>query len=116
MVISESTAKRYFGTQNPLGEVMELQNYDDAVVTGVVKNLPVNSHLQFDFLINGNPSDSNFISYFQDWSTYGAYTYLLLNEPNQVASLQQKSKDFVSRVWADQPNRSDLKFQNIQDI
>ncbi|GJM28955.1 MAG: ABC transporter permease [Cyclobacteriaceae bacterium] len=116
MVISERTAKKYFGTQNPSGKIMELQNYHDATITGIVKDPPGNSHLQFDFLINGNPSDSNFISYFQDWGDYGAYSYLVLNQPDQLASLQQKSKAFAARVWADQPNRSDLKFQNIQDI
>jgi len=116
LVITENIAKKYFGAQNPIGEVFEFQNYNDAIVTGVIENIPGNSHLQFDFLMNGNPSDSIFISYLQNWSAYGAYTYLVVNHRDQMTSLQQKSKDFTARYWPDQPNRSDLQFQNIKDI
>ena len=116
LVITEHIAKKYFGTQNPIGEVFEFKNYNDAIVTGVIENIPGNSHLQFDFLMNGNPNDSLFISYLQNWRVYGAYTYLVVNHENQINSLQQKSKNFTARYWPDQPNRSDLQFQNIKNI
>ncbi|MGI9545125.1 MAG: ABC transporter permease, partial [Cyclobacteriaceae bacterium] len=57
LVMTESTAQKYFGDHNPVGEVMQFQNFDDATVAAVVKDLPSNSHLQFDLLITGNVMD-----------------------------------------------------------
>lgn len=116
LVITESTAAKYFGNQDPMGKVLEFQNYSDATVTGVVKNVPGNSHLQFDLLINGNPTDSVFTQYLQNWNAYGSYAYLVLGSPDQLVSLQEKSQGFVQQYWSEQPNRVGLRFQNIKDI
>jgi putative ABC transport system permease protein len=51
VLITESTAKRYFGDKDPMGERISYQGQQDFVVTGVLKDLPANSHIQFDFLL-----------------------------------------------------------------
>ncbi len=116
VVITERTAKKYYGTTTPIGEVMEFQNFGDAIITGVIKDIPSNSHLQFDLLVNGNLQDSLFLRYDQDWSQYGAFTYLRLNQASDIESLQEKSSSFSARYWPDQADRSDLEFQSIKDI
>lgn len=116
VVITEQIAEKYFGDRTPMGEIMEFDNYNDAIITAVIKDLPGNSHLQFDLLINGNSEDSTFLAYNQNWSQFGAFTYLLLNQPEDVKSLQTKSAAFAARYWPNKPDRSDLQFQNIQDI
>jgi putative ABC transport system permease protein len=50
MVISESTAKKYFGNKNPLGEVLHEADGNNYKITGVAKDPPHNSHFHFDFL------------------------------------------------------------------
>ena len=54
VVISESVAVKYFGTENPIGKIFKLSDYPiELQVTGVMKDMPSNGHFHFDFLISG---------------------------------------------------------------
>jgi len=51
IVITEETAGRYFGDKNPLGQILHVRQFDEEFkVTGVVKNIPLNSHIRFDLV------------------------------------------------------------------
>jgi len=50
-LVTESTAHKYFGTEDPIGKVLSLGGRYDIQVTGVLKDLPSNSHLQFSILM-----------------------------------------------------------------
>ena len=50
IVLNESTARKYFGDANPIGELLQVDNNAFFEVTGVMADLPAQSHLQFDFL------------------------------------------------------------------
>ena len=51
VVISESTAYKYFGREDPMGKVFKLNDYaTELQVSGVMKDMPSNSHFHFDFL------------------------------------------------------------------
>lgn len=50
IVITESTAKAIFGNADPMNQVLRIDNKDDVKVTGILKDLPGNSSLEFDFL------------------------------------------------------------------
>jgi putative ABC transport system permease protein len=55
IVISEKIAKKYFGNQNPIGKIINISGgiySGDFEVSAVLKNIPANSHLQFDLLLN----------------------------------------------------------------
>jgi ABC-type antimicrobial peptide transport system permease subunit len=91
VLITESTAKRYFGDKDPMGERMSLQGQKDFVVAGVLKDLPANSHIQFDFLLP--------FAYLRDqetsfWNNFNYYSYLRLDHsaavsPAAVAQLER---------------------------
>lgn len=85
MVITERFAKKYFGDENPMGQTIELliDRGEKRVITGVVKEVPGQSHLTFDFLcsIYTLPDD-----YLRSWRNFFVYTYLEF-EPN--ANLDQ---------------------------
>jgi len=51
IVLTEETAKKYFGEEEPVGKVLTVENQWEMTVTGVVKNAPQNSSIQFDGLI-----------------------------------------------------------------
>jgi putative ABC transport system permease protein len=51
VVISEEIAEKYFGDEDPIGKVFSVNNRYDMKVTGVMKNVPNNSYLQFDMVI-----------------------------------------------------------------
>jgi len=50
IVISEDFAERFFGSEDPMGKIVTMNNTNDLTVTGIVRNVPSNSSLQFDFL------------------------------------------------------------------
>lgn len=51
LVISEDMADKYFPNEDPLGKIVSVNNQYEFTVTGVLKNVPHNSYLQFDFLV-----------------------------------------------------------------
>ena len=51
LVISEEMAEKYFGEEDPIGKVFSVNNTYDMKVSGVMKNVPNNSYLQFDMVI-----------------------------------------------------------------
>jgi len=50
VVITQETAGKYFGAENPLGKILTLDDTLHFKITGILKNLPRNSHCKFDFL------------------------------------------------------------------
>lgn len=50
-VITETTARKYFGNENPVGKTLRLADKNELEVTGVLKDIPSNSHFHFDILI-----------------------------------------------------------------
>ena len=101
IVISESTAKRYFGKEDPIGKLVNLDT-DDAPyrVTGVAADCPSNSQIKFDFL-------GSFISYNMkhEMSTYwnaNYTTFLLLRDPGSVSHLENQVNEFMKKEMAGQ--------------
>ena len=51
IVLTQSTAKALFGDEDPIGKTVRFENKNDLKVTGILKNVPSNSSLQFNFLV-----------------------------------------------------------------
>ena len=84
VVITESMASRYFGTEDPIGKALLCMDKKiPMLVTGVMKDIPENSHMQFDFLVNIRAHELWFgrdevNDMWTDWSRviYGLYVQL----------------------------------------
>ncbi|MDH3892319.1 MAG: ABC transporter permease [candidate division Zixibacteria bacterium] len=87
VVLTEETAHKYFGDQNPVGLVLRFDDQFDYTVTGVMADMPDNSHLQFDFLISFETLYAQDSRPHEHWGAMGNPTYLLLADgadPRQV--------------------------------
>jgi len=51
VVLTESTAEKYFGKKDPIGKTIRYNRSIDLIITGIMKNIPGNTHLQFDMII-----------------------------------------------------------------
>jgi putative ABC transport system permease protein len=51
IVLTESTSKKYFGNENPLGKILKIDNTYDFKVTGIIKDLPSNAYRKFDLVL-----------------------------------------------------------------
>ncbi len=103
MVISEELAFKYFGAEDPVGEVVNLDNRWDFMVTGVMKNIPTNSHMRPDMFVSY--TTMNVISSWDlcDWEFHrNLYTYIRLRENVSPDEFEAKLPDFLERHAGDQ--------------
>lgn len=94
MVITESTARKYFGKESPVGKIMNWDNKSDYAITGVVSDPPPNSHFRFTVLASFNTFftyDPRLAEYWWGWNVP---TYLLLQEGTDYKSFEKKFKQF----------------------
>jgi putative ABC transport system permease protein len=111
-VITESTAKRYYGNENPLGKSFRRGRNQEYVVTGVIEDTPLNAHLKFDFLlshetlsaISNNYSPTNMTS-------FHGHLYIRTQPGTTAAQLSAKFPQFVDDfIWSvqNQPEGTEL--------
>ena len=119
VVLPESTAKKYFGeesAQSTLGKTMNLQDIGLVKVTGIIKDLPKNSHLQFDLLFSKILVNQEWTDYLNGWEDIGAYTYVLLKEGKSINEVEAKMSAFRKKHWGPDLESREIAFQPIQDI
>lgn len=97
IVLTESMAKKYFGNEEPVGQTLKM-DYDNYKVTGVMEDVPENSHFRFSNLISFSTWSRNNKDY-EDraWFWNGFHTYVLLHEDASVENVRSKMKDFLKR-------------------
>jgi putative ABC transport system permease protein len=75
-VITERTAKKYFGNEDPIGKALVIDTDTEITVTGIIKDVPSNSHMSFDILAPVKIFGDKILT---DWSL-GSNSYILLQE------------------------------------
>lgn len=89
IVITESMAKKYFDLEDPLGKTLQINNQWDFIVTGVMKDTPKKSHMQFDFLLPFNFL-TNWGYDLDNWGNGSFYTYVQLQPGSSVEAVNEK--------------------------
>ncbi len=118
VVISETTAAKYFPGEEPIGRILRFQDRVDLLVTGVMPDMPLNSHFHADFLASF-PTIRNFYNgnYPQGWFWNPCWTYLLLREDANAELLTARLPGFVNDHFpADIKEDVHLKMQPLTDI
>jgi putative ABC transport system permease protein len=90
VVLTEAMARKFFGEENPLGKILKVDLQRDYLVTGVIKNIPNNSHLQFDFLASFQSLESILGEALQSWTYNPFFSYLVLPRDYPHRELDQK--------------------------
>jgi putative ABC transport system permease protein len=93
IVITQNTAKRFFGDEDPIGKVLQADSKDNYTVSGVLADFPENSSFKADILFSFDLAEKNFNNSYwktmdQDWGDYFYTTFLLLKpgaSPKAVA-------------------------------
>ncbi|MFC4874581.1 ABC transporter permease [Negadavirga shengliensis] len=93
LVIAEETARKYFGEEDPLGKVLEI-NGSEFEITGVMKNLPYNSHLDINFITSFATIENEdwFAGTLENWHSTMFYTYIKLHEHVDVPAFEEQVK------------------------
>src|SRR5574338_640497 len=90
IVLTQSSAKKYFGNEDPVGKIVEFNKTRQLKVTGVCKDVPVNSHLQFDMVISLSTLRSVVSpDWFTQFPSNNMFTYVQLNQAVKPGKLKK---------------------------
>lgn len=98
VVITQSTAKKYFGDQDPVGKTFKVNGSTDYQITGVVKDIPVNSYFKFDFIASFHSLRAGREE--PIWWSANYQTFLLVDKHANLESIQEKTNDIVMKALA----------------
>ena len=100
VVLSEAMAKKYFGDEDPMGKIITIDNQYDFAITGIMKNMPVNSHFHADFFASfvsmEDPQILYLVNVLQAQFPF-AYTYLQLAENTPPEVIEAKFPEFIEK-------------------
>jgi ABC-type antimicrobial peptide transport system permease subunit len=113
VVITGEIAEKYFGKEDPMGKTLTINNIQDYTVTGVIKNVPHNSHLQFDFILPFEQTLKNY-RYRGSWGSKSFHTFVLLQKGVSVKALGEKIYEYLIRLFP--YFKSKLKLQSLTDM
>jgi len=99
IVMTESTARKYFGNNDPIDKIINYNNFVDLKVTGITKDVPMNSHFKWDMLVSFKTIENFFgrENMMQNWGSNNYSTFLLLPEGYDYMELQAQLPDFLDR-------------------
>lgn len=118
IILTDKTAKKYFGNENPIGKTLEVNSFGrnfNAEVTAIAKELPSASHFKFNCIVSmqtlGDLSGM--------WSFHMLQSYLLLNDNTSPSSIENKFPAFVNKYIINNPQadgKNDIHLQPLTDI
>ena len=122
IVINESTARRLFGKEDPVGKSILINNKFNYEITGVMQDMPDNSHIQANALVSieNLKEITKDKDIFLSLGMWNYYTYFLLNKDADISVLENKiDKYFVSNNISDSPKSQltplkDIYFKNAR--
>ncbi|MEO1253571.1 MAG: ABC transporter permease [Bacteroidota bacterium] len=94
LVIDQSTAKKIFGEDDPLGEIVVLDNDEDWEITGVYEDMPSNSHFNYGVMLSMESREEAKQTF---WMSFNFNTYLKLKEGSDPAELEAKFPGLIEK-------------------
>jgi predicted permease len=119
IVLTESTAKSLFGDADPIGKIVKIDNQSNLKVTGVLRDLPVNSSLRFNYLIpfSYNEQASNGLNGArQNWGNNSFQLYAMLQPGVTYAQVAPKIKNIIlNKSELMRPSKPEVIMQSLKD-
>ncbi|MGN6213302.1 FtsX-like permease family protein [Parafilimonas sp.] len=126
VMLTEETAKKYFGNEDPVNKVIRANDQFDVKVTGVYKDFPSNAHIHPNILVSFNTlKDSAVIgeeNLRTNWGNNSFFTYILLPKNYNIEGMKKRFPAFLDKHMAGQygPNQpskfTKLDLQKLTDI
>ena len=131
VVLTESTARKIFGDENPISKLLKINlggKTRDYEVTGVAKDFPDNSSIEFSVLmpITDRPGYEKEMT---DWTSFSGSTFILLSKSSRIIDVERNIKPFIEKYfggfiseseangWIDSnPNSFQLSFEPLLDV
>ena len=116
-MITEAAAAKYFGSESAIGKVISLEGAIDLEITGILAEVPRNSHFSFEVLASFSSLEKWGAEDLTNWGGNNFATYVLLPEGGDSESLQSQLPAFLDRHLGDEASeRTRLHLQPLTDI
>src|SRR5258708_3444711 len=121
LVVTESTASRYFGNHEPIGKTISFEGVQDMTVSGVIEDVPENSHFGFDFMASFTSLKTlrfgRRIGPPDRWYWNPVWTYLLLKDVKNVDQISAQFPRIVHKYYEESlRDRVEFVLQPLTDI
>ncbi|HTS44754.1 MAG TPA: ABC transporter permease [Puia sp.] len=112
VVLSQTAAKKYFGSSNPVGQSVLLTDAGfNCKITGVMKDIPENSQFRADMFVSmATFSDTLNRHIDEEWGRFGANSYLLLKPGTNPKHLESEFPAFLDKRDGDEMKKSKMSF------
>ena len=108
VVLTATAAKKYFGNEDPIGKTLTIDKGFKAMVTGIAKDVPVNSTLSFDILISISSIDKK--DFMKTWINNGVFTYVLLDEHAGKVNVEKRLPAFWEKYMGTEMRKTGFHF------
>ncbi len=122
IVLTDVLAEKIFGSADPIGKTVHFQGRflsADLAVTGIIKRPPINSHLQFDYLVSTATmaAHKGLAGWFNTWDVSAFSTYVELREGTSPARIERKIYEIMHDARPQAAMKEDAVFmQPVTDI
>ncbi len=99
IIISESIAEKYFPGKNPVGLIINFEGTKDFHITGILKNVPQNSHFNIDFLVSEENQRIIFDRDIETWRAIGCYAYIHLDNNTILDELEERISELPGKYF-----------------
>jgi len=116
-VLTEESARKYFGDENPIGKMFKVSSEYDYSVVGVIKDIPQNSHFTFDLfltLADGNKMFGD--DWMESWGWWNFLVYFEMSDRFSKPDLEAKITELMKSYNVTDATVTQFTVQNIKDI
>jgi len=101
MIITESLGRKIFGDEDPMGKTIIFNDHAHFNISGVIGDVPDNTHLNFEFLIPFNPGDTNW----RTWNSKNGDSYVMLAENVDLVAFNKKIRGVIDKFQPEWNNK-----------
>jgi putative ABC transport system permease protein len=120
IVLTAASAEKIFGSEDPLGKILNLNGDGDLKVTGVINQVPRNSHFKFNYAVSMTTLQQRRPELFKAWMWILGWSYVLLEENAEPIVVSSKFDDMVQTHTGKEAAQSGTKMtyqlQKVTDI
>lgn len=118
IVITEETARKYFDDEDPMGKTLRIGTEHDYAVTGIMEEMPRNSHFRYDLLATLAGGEKLMGQLIHSWGWRNFITYLRFGDNVSASDFERKCTALIARHRKSQPGDKEIKYslQPLSDI
>jgi putative ABC transport system permease protein len=119
VVLTEKAAEKYFGDENPMGQILFVERYGDFKVTGLLQDPPNNSHLDFSMVLSFATLEAieGWKEFIASWDSDSFITYVLTDREIEVEAFNARLAAFIQKHRGENPKEPrQLSLQPLRDI